>query len=68
MGGWVGGWISGWVGVGGWMGGWVVGAWGNGACYTRGAAKLLVQLDVLCNVAGVQQESASTYIHTYIHT
>ena len=60
---WV-GWVGGW---GGWVGGWV-GGWGNGACYTRGATKLLVQLDVLCNVAGEQQESASTYIHTCIHT
>ena len=35
----------------------------NPACYTRGATKLLVQLDVLCNVAGKQQEHTLSLIH-----
>ena len=37
----------------------------NPACYTRGATKLLVQFDVLCIVAGEQQELTSIYIYIY---
>ena len=37
----------------------------NPVCYTREATTLLVQLDVLCIVAGKQQEHTSIYIIIY---